>query len=171
MCGLCAKSGHIVSADRQRVYVDTNAFIVAFETTGVDSDAMKPLLNASLQGRLSLLTSELTLAEVLVVPERTGNVMLMRAYKQALIWSRAVELVPVSRDVLIETSQYRAHAGQADVENAVRRNFLPDSIHAVTAVRSGCASFLANDKRIRLPNGIVRIPPRAPAIHELLNQT
>lgn len=118
-----------MNGDLARVYVDTNAFVVAFETTGDDSDAMKLLLNASLQGRVSLLTSELTLAEVLVVPERTGNVTLVRAYTQAL------------------------------------------TIHAVTAIRSGCSTFLANDKRIRLPSGMVRVPPLAPAINELLKQT
>lgn len=160
-----------MNADLVRVYVDTNALVVAFETTGDDSDAMKLLLNASLQGRVSLLTSELTLAEVLVVPERTGNVTLVRAYTQALIWSRAIELVAVTREILIETAQYRARAGQATVDNADRRNFLPDSIHAVTAIRSGCSTFLANDKRIRLPSGIIRVPPLAPAINELLKQT
>ena len=160
-----------MSVDLVRVYVDTNAFIVAFETTGDDSDAMKLLLNASLQGRISILTSELTLAEVLVVPERTGNVILVRAYRQALLWSRAIELVAVTRDVLIETARYRAQAGQAMVGNADRRNFLPDAIHAVTAIGSGCSAFLANDKRIRLPNGMIRVSPLAPAIHELLSKT
>ncbi|MGP9820255.1 type II toxin-antitoxin system VapC family toxin [Salinarimonas sp. NSM] len=159
-----------MSGDVVRVYVDTNAFVVAFETTGDDSDAMKLLLNAALQGRISLFTSDLTLAEVLVVPERTGNVTLTRAYKQALIWSRAIELVAVTREILIETAQYRARAGQATVDNADRRNFLPDSIHAVTAIRSGCSAFLASDRRIRLPSGMTRVPPLAPAIKELLKQ-
>lgn len=159
------------SADLVRIHVDTNAVIGAFETTGDDSDAMKLLPNASFRGRVSLLASEPMLAEVSVVPERTRNVVLVRAYKQALIWSRAIERVPVSRDVLVETSRYRNHASRRRVESADRRNFLPDSIHAVRAIRSGCAGFVANDKRIRIPNGTVRIPPSAPAINELLNQT
>lgn len=171
MFARCALNGLIVSVDAPRLYVDTNGFIVAFETVGDASDAMKQLLGAAMAKRVRLLTSELTLAELLIVPVRNGNARLKRAYMQALIWSQAVELVPISREILIETTTYRANADQGGVDKPDRRNFLPDAIHVVTAVTNACAVFIGNDKRLRLPAGIEKITPAAATLESLLNQT
>lgn len=164
-------SGPNVSADVIRAYLDTNVFIVAFETTGENSDALRQLFKASESDRIELFTSELTLAEVLVFPERTRNYALKRAYMQTLIWSQTVQLVPVTREILIETTRYRAQVDQAGADKADRRNFLPDAVHAVTAIGNACSVFLANDKRLRLPVGITRVAPAAAEIQKLLSQT
>lgn len=50
----------------QRVYVDTNAFVYFLERHPSFYERVLPLFEAAAQGRLQLVTSELTVAELLV---------------------------------------------------------------------------------------------------------
>ena len=93
-----------------------------------------------------------------------------RTYLDLLVFSRLVELLPVDRAVLIETADYRAVAMQEAVPAPDRRNFLPDAIHVVTAIRAGCGTFLARDGRIRLPAEIERLTPDVSTLATFLNQ-
>lgn len=169
MSDLCVPNGLPVSFDRRRLYVDTNAFIELIERQGETSDALGRVFDAVEAKRLSACTSELTLAEILVRPKREGNVALSRTYLDLLVFSRLVELLPVDRAVLIETADYRATAKQEAVAVPDRRNFLPDAIHVVTAIRAGCGTFLARDGRIRLPVEIQRLPPDPSTLATFLN--
>lgn len=73
-----------------------------------------------------------------------GNVERQTAYHQALQNSEVLEVVPVSRDVLVEAARLRAIA-----------NFrLPDAIHGATAILTGCETFLTNDRRLRSLPGL-----------------
>jgi predicted nucleic acid-binding protein len=156
-------------ADVERVYLDANVFIYALEGTEELKAAARTLLRG-LKGRPGIgITSELTLAEVLAKPTREGPPVLARAYLDLLIWSKTVVLQPVSRDILIESASYRAVAhSEAPAPREDRRNFLPDAIHVVTAVQSGCTSFVGKDARIRLPSGMRRIFPDAPGVADLM---
>ncbi|WP_372421751.1 type II toxin-antitoxin system VapC family toxin [Salinarimonas chemoclinalis] len=160
-----------MSFDRRRLYVDTNVFIELIAREGETSDALGRLFDAVEAKRLSACTSELTLAEILVRPKREGDVALSRTYLDLLVFSRLVELLPVDRAVLMETADYRAAAKQEAVAAPDRRNFLPDAIHVVTAIRAGCGTFLARDGRIRLPVGIDGLRPDPPALASFLTET
>lgn len=165
------KNGPTVSADRVGIYLDTNAFITAFETVGDDARAVKELLRESADGRVRLYTSELTLAELLVVPQRTGNLAVLRVYEDTLMKSGLIRLVPITRPILLDSVRYRTAVDRDGVPGVDRRNFLPDAIHVVTAVGEGCAVFLTHDRRIRLPGTIARVAPNAPEITQLLTET
>lgn len=165
-------NGRTVRFDPRRIYVDTNAFVAAFETVGDDAQVMKALIREASQGRFALVTSELTLAEVLVGAKMKKNdPVLVRAYKDLFFVSGTIDLLPVSRDILLETADYRANTRQQDVPGADRRNFRPDAIHVVTAIRAGCGTFLARDARIRLPTEIRRLSPDAPSLTRFLAET
>jgi predicted nucleic acid-binding protein len=140
------------------VYLDANVFIYALEADAARRQPIQSLLLALREHPGAAITSELTLAEVLVKPEKDRNFDLKRRYLELLVWSSAVELRPLSRNVLIESAQYRAVAfpEQPDPRED-RRNFLPDAIHIVTAVQGRCRYFLANDTRLRLPAGMTRL--------------
>lgn len=171
MFALCVPSGRTVSFDPRRVYVDTNVFIEFVERQGEVSEALARLFGEASQGSLSAVTSDLTLAEILVKPKRERDDTLARTYIDLLVLSRLVSLIPVSRDILLETADYRANTRQQDVPGADRRNFLPDAIHVVTAIRAGCGTFLARDARIRLPSEIRRLSPDAPSLTRFLAET
>ena len=127
-----------------RVYLDANVFIYAVEGQPDVADPVRSLFELFRRGRAIGVTSELTLAEVLA-----GAIdVRRRSYLSLIAWSRIFELQPVSRDVLIETAEYRKHAGMPK---------LPDAVHVVTAIRSGCRKILSADSRLRLPDGFASI--------------
>ena len=133
------------------VYVDTNVFVVGFETSGEHSQAVRNFLSALQEGPRRAITSELTLAELLAPVSRAHGMSQStrrRLYFDLLLWSGLIELRPVSRDVLIETADLRK----------VARHKLPDAIHVVTATRAKCSYFLSDDEGMkRLPQGIKRV--------------
>ena len=122
----------------ERVYLDTNIFIYALEGYPDFVDELTELFESLDEGNLSAVTSELTLAEVLVRPFIDGNTQRQTAYQQALQSSDVLEVVPVSRDVLIEAARLRSVANLR----------LPDAIHGATARLTGCGTFLTNDRRL-----------------------
>ena len=105
------------------------------------------LLAAARRG--ALITSELTLAEVLAPSgDERRSADLRRAYLDLIIWSGTINLRPVSRDVLLETARLREY---------VRRK-LPDAIHLVTAIHTDCRYFISRDEDFdRMPDGMSRV--------------
>ena len=97
-----------------------------------------PLFRESDQGKRALITSALTLLEVLVVPYRAGNRLLAERYEALLTRSRGIRLVELSRDQLRAAAQLRAATG-ANV---------PDALQLVAAIGAGCTTFLTNDRRL-----------------------
>jgi predicted nucleic acid-binding protein len=147
------------------IYLDTNVFIRAVEGTDEAAASAKALI-AHLRrycfGAAS--TSEITLAEVLAFQKRPDVLPLhikRKAYLDLLVWNAFVRLVPVRRDVLIET---------ADLSTVVRLK-LPDAIHLVTAIRSGCRFFVSADQDFdKLPKGIERINPDEHGLSRLIKE-
>jgi predicted nucleic acid-binding protein len=138
--------GPITGAVASPVYLDTNVFVYALEGFEQFEPLLRELFGKIQDAQLRAVTSELTLAEVLVKPLADGRTDVCTAYLAAVQDSEALEVVPVTRDVLIEAAGIRARLG-------VR---LPDAIHVATALSSGCRSFLTNDRSIRdIPNTTV----------------
>lgn len=126
-------------------YLDANLFIYAVEGILPYVETVGPLFRAVAEGHIRAVTSELTLAETLVVPVREGNVLRQHAYRQALRTHGGLTVLPVSRAVLIEAAQLRA------VSPVLK---LPDALHAATARQTGCEVFLTNDGRIKTLPGL-----------------
>ncbi|CUS34801.1 Ribonuclease VapC (fragment) [Candidatus Nitrospira nitrosa] len=103
------------------------------------------LFEALDHGKLTAVTSELTLAEVLVKPLLDHHTERQAAYLHALQPSTSLQIVPVSRDILIAAAHLRANAHLK----------LPDAIHAATAQQTSCDQFLTNDARIPALPGLV----------------
>lgn len=149
-----------------RIYLDTNVFIKAVEGLDEASAPAKTLIRALRHRHLGIAaTSEITFAEVLA-PSRQVDAMPLqmkrRAYLDLLLWSGFVVLVPVSRDILIETAGLRA----------ARKLKLPDAVHLVSAIRIGCRYFVSADRDFdKMPEGMERVncdqDGLAPLIEEL----
>lgn len=128
----------------EKVYLDTNIFIYAIEDYPDFVNELNELFDSIDAGNLKAFTSELTIAEVLVRPLIDGDLEIQTAYQQALQSTEVLEVVPVSRDVLIEAARLRAVANLR----------LPDAIHAATALLSRCETLLTNDRRLSVLAGI-----------------
>lgn len=131
-----------------KLYLDTNIFCAAFEGPGPYSEILGAMFEA-LEGQPKrAVTSELTLAELLGSEAPSlGWAKQTRLYHDLLLWRRFIDLQPVSRAVLLETADYRRAARRSG-----RRIKLPDSIHVVTAIKSGCDFVISADKRFLVPS-------------------
>lgn len=117
------------------VYLDTNIIIYAVEGFALLASQITALLQAMDDAEIIVVTSELTLAEVLVKPLKDGNANVQRAYKTFLQPTPVLRIIPISLDLLEEAATLRA----------TTKLRLPDAIHLATANRNGCDSFLTND--------------------------
>jgi predicted nucleic acid-binding protein len=118
--------------------VDTAIFIYFIEEHPQFLAAIVPLFQEADQGKRELVTSALTLLEVLVVPYRAGNRILAERYEALLTRSRGVRLVDLSHDQLRAAAQLRAATGVKT----------PDALQLVAAIGGGCTTFLTNDRRL-----------------------
>jgi len=132
--------GLMTDLGRGPVGVDTVVFIYFIEEHSQFVPLLEPLFREVDGGRRDLVTSALTLLEVLVVPYRSGDHLLAGRYEALLTQSRGVRLAEISRDHLRAAAQLRAVTGVKT----------PDSLQLVAALAAGCTTFLANDRD--LPN-------------------
>ena len=127
-----------------RVYLDANVFIYHLEATPAYSAVVCAIFDGCDRGLLRAVTSELTLAEVLVAPLRKADQALVAAYEAMLTASPKLEVVPVDRAILVEASRLRA-------ASSLR---LPDAIHAATARGGACDAFVTNDAHLQSALGM-----------------
>jgi predicted nucleic acid-binding protein len=134
-------------AGHQRVYLDANIIIYVVEDVAPYAEHARSLLHAMASGTVEAVTSELTLAEVLVGPLRAGNESIGNAYTTFLYRSIGLVTMEVSREILVAAGELRA-------ATSLR---LPDAFHGATARRAGCTAFLTNDERLKSIPGIATV--------------
>lgn len=126
------------------VCLDTTAFIYFIEAHPRFAPVLLPVFQEADRGRREIVTSALTLLEVLVVPYRAGNRALAERYEHLLSRARGLKLAPISMDILRGAAQIRA--------GTTART--PDAIQLATAIGHGCTSFVTNDRRLPAIQGI-----------------
>ena len=130
--------GLIAELGTGRVAIDTAIFIYFIEENPRFLPEIRPLFKEADQGKRELITSALTLLEVLVVPYRAGHRLLAEQYEALLTRSRGIRLIELSRDQLRAAAQLRA-------ATSVKT---PDALQLVAAISAGCTTFLTNDRRL-----------------------
>lgn len=121
-----------------RVAVDTALFIYFLQEHPRFLPLIEPLFRQADEGARELVTSALTLLEVLVVPYRAGNLALAERYEQLLTRSRGIVVCDLSRDLLRAAAELRAATGAKT----------PDALQLAAALSAGCKAFVTNDRRI-----------------------
>jgi predicted nucleic acid-binding protein len=148
------------------VYVDANPFIYFIDGEEAVANRLRPFFEL-LMGKPGLaMTSELTLAEVLAKARPDAR----RSYFNLIVWSNLFKLQPVTRDILIDTADYRQISQKPRRDGTKATIKPPDAIHVVTAIQSRCRAFLAADIGLKLPNEITVFEPNEAGIAELLRQ-
>ena len=120
------------------VALDTAAFIYFIEAHPLYVPPLLPIFAAADEERLTIVTSAVTLLEVLVVPYRAGNLPLANRYEALLNRSRGVRLREIDRALLRAAAQLRATTG-------VRT---PDALQLAAALAGGCTAFVTDDRRL-----------------------
>jgi len=130
--------GLMADIGRGPVGVDTSIFIYFIEEHRQFLPLLQPLFQEVDDGRKAMVTSALTLLEVLVVPYRSGDHILAKRYEALLTQSRGVRIAEISRDHLRAAAQLRAATGVKT----------PDALQLVAALAAECAAFLTNDRHL-----------------------
>jgi predicted nucleic acid-binding protein len=120
-----------------RVFWDTNLFIYLLEGTGDSYRLVRNLLDRMADRRDELLTSTLTLGELLVKPLEVGRSDLAERYEELLDLPGA-RLVPFDR----EAARIYARIRQ---DRSIRA---PDAIQLSCAAAAGTHLFITNDARL-----------------------
>jgi predicted nucleic acid-binding protein len=139
-----------------KLYFDANVFIYAVEGSDDIAGRLRTLFELLSSNLNQAVTSELTLAEVLPKADPIRR----RNYLELILYSGLFDLYPVTRDVLMETADYRRIAGVSRPDASkpyASMPKLPDAIHVVTAVGAGCDRILSFDQPLRLPEGMRRL--------------
>ena len=129
------------------VYLDTNPIIYLTEANPTFRKSIAAVFKAVEAAGAHLLSSELSLSEVLVRPLRENDLALIARYER--LFDTLIDARPVSREVLLLAAQLRAD---------VRSLTMPDAIHVSTATLADADVFVSADQGIRgLPAGMHRI--------------
>jgi len=126
------------------VAIDTAVFIYFIEEDPRFLPLIEPLFQEADRGARELVTSAITLLEVLVVPYRAGNRLLADRYEALLTRSRGVRVVDLTRDQLRAAAQLRATTGVKT----------PDALQLAAAIGTDCHAFLTNDRRLPSIRGL-----------------
>lgn len=136
--------GGVINLTGATVYLDTNVFVYAVEGFPEYQEFLKELFDRIERSEITAVTSELTLAEVLVKPLELGRHDIVAFYDEMLQTSDRLVVAPIEREILVNAAEYRATLNIS----------LPDAIHVATAVNSGCSILLSNDRKLRAPESI-----------------
>ena len=129
------------------VYLDTNPIIYLTEAKPLFKKSLAVLFKAVEAAGAQLITSELTLTEVLVRPIRQNDTELIATYER--LFDTLLDARPVSREVLLLAAQLRADLPSLKT---------PDAIHVATATLADADVFVSADLGLRgLPSRMRRI--------------
>jgi len=132
-----------------RIFWDTNLFIYLFEGSSVFGPQVVSLRQKMLKRGDELLTSTLTLGEVLVKPMKLGDSLLTNEYRRAI--PATATLLQFDEKAAILYARLRCDA-------ALRA---PDAIQLACAASFGVDLFITNDARLhgKQVDGIQFITP------------
>lgn len=119
-----------------RIFWDTNLFIYLIADFGPLSARVVALRTRMLERGDQLLTSALTLGEVLVKPMEAGREDLQRTYEEAL--TTAAVVIPFDERAAVAYAHIRR-------DRSIRP---PDAIQLACASRAGVDLFITNDDRL-----------------------
>jgi len=117
------------------VGLDTAPLIYFIEAHPRYLPLVRPFFEMVERGDLTLVTSTLTLTEVLVHPWRQGNQDLIRQYSHVLLRAQNLRTIPVLPEIASEAARIRALHGMK----------VPDAIQIATFRFGKASSFLTND--------------------------
>ena len=124
--------------------VDSAVFIYFIEDDPQYAPIVRPLFEQADRSERQLVTSALTLLEVLVVPLRAGDRQLAERYENLLTRGRGLRLVDITRAQLEAAASLRAVTGART----------PDALQLAAAISTGCKTFVTNDRRLPAVPGL-----------------
>lgn len=135
--------GSLTLPDAGSVYLDSSAVIYSVERIEPYLTLLAPVWQQAEAGQLTLVFSELVLAETLVHPLRRNLPTVEAAYRNVFA-APEVRLASATRQLWEDCARLRATAGLKTA----------DALHAATALQAGCGLFITNDADFRRVEGL-----------------
>jgi predicted nucleic acid-binding protein len=126
------------------IAIDTAVFIYFIQAAPEWRPIVRPLFQAADTGKLEIVTSAITLLELLVVPYRTNDTGLADQYEALLTRSHRIRMIEITESQLRRAAYLRAHS----------RLQTPDALQLAAAHQTGCQAFITNDKRLPTVPGL-----------------
>ena len=120
-----------------RIFWDSNLFIYLFENNPEFSQMVEDLWKKMLERRDQLLTSTLTMGEILVKPTSLGDDSLCNRYERIL--SNTAVIVPFDLKV---SRRYATIRSTTSIKG-------PDAVQLACASEAGVDLFVTNDRRLQ----------------------
>jgi predicted nucleic acid-binding protein len=121
----------------QTVGLDTAPLISFIQQDPKHIDKLRAFFTAMAKGDFEVVTSAITLSEVLVHPYKLGQIKLAQEYRDILLNQNHLTTFAVSSAIAEQTAQLRATYG--------KKLKTPDAIQIATALQAGATAFLTND--------------------------
>ena len=119
----------------KKVFFDTNLFIYLIEENPIYFNQINKLIKFLMDNNYQIVTSTLTLGEILTKPYKDNRMDLVQEYK---IFFSAIELVELNNEIASIFARVRADYGIKT----------PDAIQLASAVYAGCDLFATNDDKL-----------------------
>lgn len=123
----------------QRVCVDTSPIIHFIEKHPKYLDLLHSFFVEVDAGNIEVITSTVTLLEVLVLPIKTNNLALVEKYRDILLFSEGFTTLEIFHEISELSAKLRA-------KYTIKT---PDAIQIATGILYGANQFLTNDPYLR----------------------
>lgn len=131
--------GLIDELSGQRVCIDTAPFIYFIEKHPKYLNLLHSLFIEVDAGNIDAITSTVTLLEVLVLPIKTNNLVLVEKYRDILLYSKGLTTFEILHEVSELSAKLRA-------KYTIKT---PDAIQIATGILYGANQFLTNDPNLK----------------------
>lgn len=128
----------------QVVGLDTAPVIYYIEEHQMYPPLVEPFFETVAQSNIAVVTSTVTLIEVLTQPLRRSNAVLATQYRELLLAAQGIAVHTVSVAIAEEAARLRAAYNLRT----------PDAIQVATAIVAGASAFLTNDTRLAVVSEI-----------------
>ena len=121
----------------QRLFLDTAPIIYYVEKHPSYFAMVRPIFDRIDQGKLTMTTSPITLAECLVHPYQMGHLDAVQIFSELL--TNQMHFVWIDETIATRSAELRAHY----------HLHLPDALQIAVALHASCDAFLTNDKALK----------------------
>ncbi len=121
------------------IFLDTAPLIYFFEENSAYFKMVEPFFLANKKGSFNILSSVITLSEILIRPMLLNDNHLTEVYRDSLSNSTNFKLVEVNKDIAVLASELRVKYGYKT----------PDALILASAISSNADYILTNDKHLK----------------------
>ncbi|MBS3978125.1 MAG: PIN domain-containing protein [Syntrophomonadaceae bacterium] len=123
-----------------RLFVDTAPIIYFIEEHPLYIDEVSDIFGRTAEGTLQVITSVITMIEVLTKPYKLGQNEIACAYRDFFTNSKGFSVMGINTDIAELTARIRAKLGFK----------LPDALQLAIFEHNNCDVFLTNDKQLKI---------------------